>query len=94
MPMLRLPQYMAAVLAATLALCRANTETCNVCDEPWAGGPGDGCHECDGDCGASTCPDNCSDCPEGREYMCKTFMVRSWGSLFCRPQCTAFVAGV
>ena len=83
---MRLPQCMAAILAATLALsARANTETCNVCDEAWEGGPGDGCHACDVDCGASTCPDNCDDCPDGREYLCKTFMVSRRGSLLSPP---------
>ena len=75
--MLRLPQYVAAILAASLALCRAGMDTCNVCDEGWAGGPGDGCHGCDAECGAPTCPDNCPECPDGREYMCKTYMVRA-----------------
>ena len=80
MPTMRLSQYAAAILAALCVLqgSRANSDTCSVCDELWDGGPGDGCYTCDdADCGAPTCPDDCSDCPDGREYMCKTFMVRA-----------------
>jgi len=80
MPTMRLSQYAAAVLAALCVLqgSRANSDTCSVCDELWDGGPGDGCYTCDdADCGAPTCPDDCSDCPDEREHMCKTFMVRA-----------------
>lgn len=76
MPM-RVSQYAAAIAAAAaLIASTAAADTCTMCDESWDGGPGDGCYTCDDtECGSPTCPDDCGECPDGREYMCKTFSV-------------------
>ena len=71
-------QFIAALAIAALPPVGGNAPAdCTFCDEPRTG-PGDGCYPCDeGMCGPSTATTGFgpSDfCPDGRQYLCQTYL--------------------